>query len=159
MTIIPGQEIRKRCMQTPALFTPFAERTKHNGMSYGLSMAGYDVRIRDTVILDPREYDSSFQLASTLERIAMPADLLGIVHDKSSWARRGLSVFNTVIENGWQGWLTLELVNHSQSRLVIQAGDPIAQIILHRIDPVPEQVYDGKYQNQIDAPVPAIYET
>ena len=38
--ILSGQSIRKR-----GIFTPFNERTKHNGMSYGLSMAGYDVRV------------------------------------------------------------------------------------------------------------------
>jgi dCTP deaminase len=28
---------------------------------------------------------------------------MGIVHDKSTWARRGLVVQNTVIEPGWHG--------------------------------------------------------
>ena len=34
--ILSGQSIRKRC-----IFTPFCERTRQNGMSYGLSAAGY----------------------------------------------------------------------------------------------------------------------
>ena len=37
-----------------------------------------------------------FTLASTLEEFDMPADLLGIVHDKWTWARRGLAPQNTV---------------------------------------------------------------
>jgi dCTP deaminase len=38
---------------------------------------------------------------------------MGIVHDKSTWARRGLVVQNTVIEPGWHGYqTTIELTNH-----------------------------------------------
>ena len=40
-----------------------------------------------------------FILASAIEEFDVPNNLLGIVHDKSSWARKGLSVFNTVIES------------------------------------------------------------
>ena len=39
---------------------------------------------------------------------------MGIVHDKSTWARRGLVVQNTVIEPGWHGYLTIE-VDQSRS--------------------------------------------
>jgi hypothetical protein len=34
----------------------------------------------------------SVMLAATVERFQMPPDLMGIVHDKSTWARRGLVV-------------------------------------------------------------------
>jgi dCTP deaminase len=123
-------------------------------MSYGLSSAGYDVRCKQTIILPP----SAFSLASTVERFVMPPDVLGIVHDKSTWARRGLSVFNTVIEPFWIGWLTLELVNHGTEALVIEAGDPIAQIVLHQLTEPTEQGYSGKYHYQGDEPVAAILE-
>lgn len=46
--ILAGQQIRKI---KPIL--PFNERTVLNGMSYGLSHAGYDVRIAETVVLSP----------------------------------------------------------------------------------------------------------
>ena len=55
----------------------------------------------------------------------MPRDMVGVVHDKSTWARRGLSVFNTVIEPGWRGKLTLELVYHGGQDLLIPAGSGI----------------------------------
>ena len=42
---------------------------------------------------------------SSIEFFNMPKYLVGIVHDKSSLARQGLSVFNTVIEPGWKGYL------------------------------------------------------
>lgn len=141
--ILPAQSIRKL---KPIL--PFVERTVHNGMSYGLSHAGYDVRIAETITLVP----GTSCLASTMEEFFMPDDLVAFVHDKSTWARRGLSLFNTVIEPGWQGFLTLELVNHSDQKLFVAAGDPIAQIIFMRLEEPTEKPYTGKYQNQKRGP-------
>ena len=120
-------------------------------MSYGLSEAGYDIRIKQTVILHPFR---RFRLASTIERFAMPDNLVAIVHDKSTWARRGLSVFNTVIEPGWSGWLTLELVYHGLMPLRIPEGAGIAQVIFHQIT-VPASYAGGKYDNQPNHPVRA----
>lgn len=95
-----------------------------------------------------------FILASAMEEFQMPNNLMGIVHDKSTWARRGLSVFNTVIEPGWNGFLTLELVYHGHQPLTIPAGSGIAQVIFHDLTEL--AAYQGKYQDQADKPVPAI---
>jgi len=141
--ILPAQTIRK--LQP---IQPFHERTIINGMSYGLSHAGYDVRIAEDVCL----YNGGFSLASTIEYFDMPHDLVAMVHDKSTWARRGLSLFNTVIEPGWNGFLTLELVNNCNEILRIEAGSPIAQIVFMRLEEPTESPYTGKYQNQEAGP-------
>lgn len=127
------------------------EKHKEHGVSFGLSEAGYDIRIKQEVVLHPFR---RFRLASSVERFTMPNDLVAIVHDKSTWARRGLSVFNTVIEPGWEGFLTLELVYHRWGVLLIPAGAGIAQVLFHSIREPAR--YSGKYQNQADEPVPAI---
>jgi len=62
-------------------------------------------------------------------------------------------VFNTVIEPGWEGWLTLELVYHGWKPLHIPAGAGIAQVIFHQT--TDRAAYTGKYQNQPDEPVKA----
>ena len=147
--ILAGQQIRKL-----KPIKPFLERTVHNGMSFGLSHAGYDVRIAETMWLMP----GMFSLASTVEEFFMPTDLVAFVHDKSSWARRGLSLFNTVIEPGWSGFLTLELINHSRDPIRLTSGDPIAQIIFMRMEEPAEKPYTGKYQNQKRGPQEAIDE-
>lgn len=131
--------------------TPFVDRGVIRGRSYGLSSAGYDIRIKQGRVLDPGD----FALASSIERFDMPADIAALVKDKSSWARLGLSVFNTVIEPGWWGYLTLELKNQGPERIVIRPGDPIAQILFHRLDEPTNAPYSGKYQGQEDEPVPA----
>jgi len=145
------------------------QKQKLHGVSHGLSEAGYDIRIKQRVEFNPlfnrvtvsseegTEYDfGRFALASTIEEFQMPFDLVGVVHDKSTWARQALSVFNTVIEPGWKGFLTLELVYHGNKELVIPAGAGIAQVLFSKVMNPTE--YDGKYQGQDNRPVPAILE-
>jgi len=154
--IASGETIRKL-----GIFEPFSERTKHNGLTYGVGPAGYDVRAEfdeHGIIEDMTIMPGGFVLISTIERFIMPKFLLGIVHDKSTWARMGLAVQNTVIEPGWCGWLTLEVTNHSQEEVTIVRGDPIAQIVFHFMDEPASVSYDGKYQNQKRGPVKPIFE-
>jgi dCTP deaminase len=130
------------------MISPFVERDVARGMSFGLSAASYDVRIAESVTISPGE----FVLASTMERFCIPDDVLIVAHDKSSWARRGLAVQNTVFDPGWRGYATLELTNHGRSCLAILAGDPIAQIVCHLLTEATTQPYSGKYQDQEAGP-------
>ena len=123
-------------------------------MTFGLGPAGYDVRVDQTMLLKP----GAFALASTVEHFAIPDDIVGFVLDKSSWARQGLSLFNTVMEPGWKGYLTLELANLSGKPIAIFEGSPIAQIMFQRLAEPTESPYVGKYQNQQKGPQPAILE-
>jgi len=148
----------------------FGVQRTSNGVSHGMSEAGYDICLKQEVHFyksacgdwrtsteRPESFaykHGRFTIASAIEEFDMPNDLVGIVHDKSTWARRGLSVFNTVIEPGWKGFLTLELVYHGNKPLHIPAGSGIAQVVFHKVScPVR---YTGKYQNQENRPVEAI---
>lgn len=145
-------------------------KEREHGVSYGLAEAGYDIRIKQDVSFYPlsngTHYDEvaidgewsygRFALASSIEEFDMPSHLVGIVHDKSTWARHGLSVFNTVIEPGWKGFLTLELVYHGNSTLHIPAGAGIAQVLFHQV--MNPALYTGKYQGQADQPIKPIME-
>jgi dCTP deaminase len=150
MTILSYQSIKNRY----GLIQPMEERTLHaqSGMTYGLSSCGYDLRIDQDVYLAPGE----FALASTVEMFNMPDDLAGIVHDKSSLARRGIALQNTVIEPGWRGYLTLELSNHGWNPVQFYQGMPIAQVIFHVLDYPTHRPYEGKYQDQLRGPQEAI---
>lgn len=144
-------------------------KVKHNGVSHGLAEVGYDIRVKQTVVFEPgpdnlrpivtvdnRRKFGRFMIASAIEEFDMPNNLVGIVHDKSTWARKGLSVFNTVIEPGWRGFLTLELVFHGWEQIIIPKGTGIAQVIFHQTKE--KRGYQGKYQDQKDQPIPAILE-
>lgn len=124
--------------------------TEKVSMTYGLSSCGYDIRIDQDITLD--SLHGMYFLASSMDWFRMPNDVMGVVHDKSSWARRGLSVFNTVIEPGWRGFLTLELKNMSDRMIYIPRGAPIAQVVFHRLDQECEKPYNGKYQDQERGP-------
>ncbi len=152
MAVLSAQTIRNLCREV-ALVAPFCERTQvtYPGgtvLSFGLSACGYDIRVDGGTYLRPGE----FLLASSLEYFCMPGGVMGRVHDKSSWARRGLAVQNTIIEPGWHGYLTLELTNHGREGLIIGDGWPIAQVIFEFLDVATEQPYDGKYQFQERGP-------
>ena len=143
------------------------------GVTYGLGEAGYDIRIKQTLFFNPNyqplggpviqeldEYENivriaegRFTLASAIEEFHMPANLCAEVKDKSTWARQGISVFNTVIENAWNGYLTLELVFHGNKPVLIPAGSGIAQVLFYQTSD--ERFYSGRYQQQEDKPVPA----
>lgn len=139
---------------------PFCPRTKHNGLTYGLGPAGYDVRISQDLRMGGSGLHDrkSFALASTIECFNMPFTLLGQVCDKSTWARRGIAVQNTIIEPGWRGHLTLEITCHVWDDVDIFMGDPIAQIIFFWLDRPTQLPYDGKYQDQKMGAQEAIFE-
>lgn len=144
MTVMTGQAIR-----AAKIIDPLHEREKRNGSTFGLGPAGYDLRLvldddLESYCIKPGE----FMLAAAEERFTMPNNVIGYVHDKSSFARRGLSVFNTVIEPGWEGYLTLELINHGPESILLYAGQGIAQVTFHRTEEPVEEPYSGKYQDQ-----------
>lgn len=149
MTILSAATIRRL-----DLVHPCPERGIIRGRSYGLSGHGYDARVAETFYLEPGE----FRLASTIERFRLPRDVCGLVKNKSSWVRRGLNAANdTVLEAGWEGYLTLEIMNHGYERLRITEYDPIVQILFERLDEE-TQPYNGKYQDQESGPQEARYE-
>lgn len=77
-------------------------------------------------ILHPGE----FVLGSTLERVAIPDDLVARLEGKSSLGRLGLLIHSTAgyIDPGWDGQITLELSNVARLPITIYPGMPIGQI-------------------------------
>lgn len=168
MTVLSAQSIR-----AAGILHPCHERTEEHGLTYGLGPCGYDLRLdlgkewlgrginrplprgdeafpslQEEIYMRPQ----AFILAAAQERFTMPDEVMGRVCDKSTLARRGLSVFNTVIEPGWRGFLTLELVNHSNRVIRLVQGQAIAQVIFERLDGPTELSYNGKYQDQEAGP-------
>ncbi len=185
MSILSDTDLLDLHAANRAPVTPFLtelHRPDGGGPSYGLSSAGYDVRLSNefafyrqrgiTGPIDPTNashiaeleqrvvrsqdakitlYPGAFVLAATEEIFNMPDDCIGRVTDKSTWARLGVCVQNTVIEPGWTGQLVLEITNHNSIPVVLTAGVGIAQIIFERLQTAPATTYrdrNGKYQNQ-----------
>lgn len=161
----------KSLLEAAPITDMVTEKNRYEGTSYGLSEAGYDIRIKQsikfvndaygarTIVTDPETGEADtfmghFVLASSMEHFQTPHNLVGTVKDKSTWARQGLSVFNTVIEPGWNGKLTLELVYHGFADLEILPGQGIAQVLYGLLSDHGDYG-NGKYQNQEDRPVGA----
>lgn len=164
MSVLSAQFIRRLCVAPrlvnwwieKPLLDPFVERGVQNGRSYGLSACTYDCRISDGLIIPVGQG----RLAATMERFAIPPNVCGSVLDKSTWARVFVTAFNTHLDPGWEGYLTVELVNLGTEVAEYQPGDPVCQVKFEWLDEPTDRPYrDGmKYFNQGPGPVLARYE-
>jgi dCTP deaminase len=105
----------------------------------------------ESFILHPGE----FVLGSTLERVALPDDLVARVEGKSSLGRLGLLIHSTAgyVDPGWDGYLTLELSNVANLPITIYPGMKIGQISFFRLTTPADVPYGSKgirskYQGQ-----------
>src|SRR5829696_3041860 len=110
-------------------------------------------------ILHPGE----FVLGSTLERVALPDDLVARLEGKSSLGRLGLLIHSTAgfVDAGWDGHLTLELSNVANLPITIYPGMKIGQISFLRMTTPAEHPYGtgalgSKYRGQ-RGPTPSRY--
>ena len=110
-------------------------------------------------ILHPGE----FVLGSTLERVALPDDLVARLEGKSSLGRLGLLIHSTAgfVDAGWDGHLTLELSNVANLPIAIYPGMKIGQIsFMQMSEPAAAPYGSGqlgsKYQGQ-RGPTPSRY--
>lgn len=145
--ILSDRTIRR--LAVDGMITPYAEKQNFEGVSFGISPASYDFRIDQDIWLWP----GRFVLASTMELVVLPDDVAAVVHDKSTWARRGVTVQNTVIDPGFRGFVTLEITLHAFRFFKIKRGTAICQMMFHRLDLPAQKPYDGKYQDQERGPV------
>lgn len=102
-------------------------------------------------ILHPGE----FVLASTLENIQVPDDIVGRLEGKSSLGRIGLLIHSTAgyVDPGWKGHLTLELSNVANLPVTLYSGMKIGQISFLRLSSPADNIYGSKnlgskYQGQ-----------
>ncbi len=113
----------------------------------------------DAFMLHPGE----FVLGSTLERIAVPEDLVCRIEGKSSLGRLGLLIHSTAgfVDAGFDGHITLELANVASLPITLYPGMKIGQISFMQMTTPAEQPYGAgasgsKYQGQ-RGPTPSRY--
>lgn len=87
-----------------------------------------------------------FFLGSTLDDISLPADVMGRIAGRSTFAREGLVVHLTagVIDPGWSGRLTLEIVNFNFHDVSVDVGERVGQVIFEELKGE-SAGYDGEY--------------
>ena len=176
MSIQPDSWIKKMCKEHN-MIEPFLDHQVSEGkISYGLSSMGYDVRISDeyriftnvnSSLVDPKNFSddnfverkgpyciippNSFVLARTIEYFKIPRDILCICVGKSTYARCGIVINVTPIENEFEGHITLEFSNTTPNPAKIYSGEGCAQFLFLKGIEQPETSYKsrgGKYQGQ-----------
>lgn len=88
-----------------------------------------------------------FSLGVTNETLHLPNDLMAFVELRSSWARRGFLLPPTIVDAGFVGELTLEIMNFGMDPLASAVGERFAHLIFAKTSG-PCVEYAGKYQNQ-----------
>ncbi len=98
-----------------------------------------------------------FVLASTLESITLPDDIVGRLEGKSSLGRIGLLIHSTAgyVDPGWSGNLTLELSNVAKLPITLYYKMKIGQISFLRLTSPVDRLYGAaelgsKYQGQTE---------
>jgi dCTP deaminase len=104
-----------------------------------------------------------FVLASTLESLSLPDDIVARLEGKSSLGRIGLLIHSTAgyVDPGWHGHLTLELSNVAKLPITLYYKMGIGQISFLRLTSPAERLYGlpelgSKYQGQT-GPTPTRY--
>jgi dCTP deaminase len=118
-----------------------------------------EIRDDEPFILHPGE----FVLGSTLERVALPNDIVARLDGKSSLGRLGLLIHSTAgfVDPGWEGNLTLELSNVANLPITLYDGMKIGQISFQRMSSAVETAYGdaklgSRYRGQRD-PTASLY--
>lgn len=108
-------------------------------------------------------HPGEFVLGSTLERVALPDDLVARLEGKSSLGRLGLLIHSTAgfVDAGWDGHLTLELSNVANLPITLYPGMKIGQISFLQMTTTADQPYGSgtlgsKYKGQ-RGPTPSRY--
>ena len=108
-------------------------------------------------------HPGEFVLGSTLERLAVPDDLVARIEGKSSLGRLGLLIHSTAgfIDAGFDGHITLELANVASLPITLYPGMKIGQVsFMHMTTPADKPYGSGakgsKYQGQ-RGPTPSRY--
>jgi dCTP deaminase len=106
-----------------------------------------------------------FVLASTLESITLPDDIVARLEGKSSLGRLGLLIHSTAgyVDPGWCGHLTLELSNVAKFPVTLYYKMAIGQISFLRLTSPVERLYGSsslgsKYQGQTEPTATRYYE-
>jgi dCTP deaminase len=119
--------------------------------SIGDAMRTIEVAEDERFIMQPGD----FALASTIESLELPDDLLGRLEGRSSIARLGITVHSTaaVFEPGWVGTATMELSNLGRMPVALYPGMRICSFSFEQVSSPVETPYrlkrNAKYAGQI----------
>ena len=109
----------------------------------------YEIIDSYEIIIQPHEH----LLLTTLEYIELPNDIMAFVNLRSTYARLGISIPPTIVDAGFKGELTIEVIG-SEFPVKLTVGEKFLHLIFAKtLSPV-EKPYHGKYQHQRSVTLP-----
>ncbi|NLE84497.1 MAG: hypothetical protein GX603_08290 [Chloroflexi bacterium] len=158
--ILLGEDINQAVETKYLIISPF-QKESVQPTSYDISIGAildFPVEIEnDKDLLNGEKLDFSLVelgpsqciLFLTEETFSFPSDMFAEIFLRSRYARQLNSGGHLGrIECGWKGRLVLELSNQSLDRTVkFKKGDPIATIVIYKIDSTSDYCYKGLFQN------------
>ncbi len=103
----------------------------------------YEIQTGEEFIISPREH----VLLTTFERVKMPENVVGFVNLRSTFARLGLLIPPTIIDAGFEGEITIEVVG-SEFPVRVRKGMRFIHVVFGRTMSTVEKPYRGKYSGQ-----------
>ena len=90
---------------------------------------------------------------TTLEYLELPNDAIAFVNLRSTYARLGLTIPPTIVDAGFRGQLTIEVVG-SEFPIKLKSGERFLHLIFAKTLTPVEKPYRGKYQGQQEVTLP-----
>ena len=95
------------------------------------------------MILEPKQH----KLTAILETDELGLKVMAFLHMRSSLAREGVIGNFAVVDPGFRGQLTLNLCNPGEKEIMIREGEPMVQIVFHKLGGSARKSYSGSCQN------------
>ena len=86
---------------------------------------GYDLYSRTEAIIPPRD-KMSFDIGV---HVQLPEGTIGYISSRSGMNRRGISC-EGIVDSGYNGSISVNLINHSNEPYEVHEGDRIAQMVI-----------------------------
>ncbi len=126
---------------SPASFGSFDPADPESQLALDSLYERTSVRLGQSVVLKAHRH----VLATTLQFIRMPYDLCGLIYQRSSWARVGLTVGVSHVDPGYQGRLVIQLNNIGDIPIVLYPGVRIIHLCLAKLSSPAHRTYQSKY--------------
>ena len=107
--------------------------------------ASIDLRINETITVA----GNGTALASTIEYVNIPDNYVARVEGRSTYGRLFLMIHSCAgfIDPGFQGNITLEIVNFNKKPYTFKKGERVCQLVLEKMDRKSEKPYGHKDLN------------
>jgi len=135
--VLSDKEILQHKERGEIKITPF-ERTC-------LNPAGYDLRSAIELTINPGQS----MLVASLEKVQLGLSVMAYLYLRSSLTREGVVGGFAVVDPGFSGHLTFNFHNLGENVIRVEKGEPIVQIVFHKLGSVAGKGYVGRYQESV----------